>query len=182
VHRRHPVRAHRVAAGVEESEVVTKLVDKPISTARLKSSEQLGPEHVRTFLLYLLNERKLAWGTIQGARPALKFLYMRTLKPTWIDQEIIKHKVRRKLHTIRCREEVCALLDAPMNTKQCTADSVRQRTASFQEALDLKVTDIDSKRMIIYIRKGKGKFPCPVMLSPKMLECGSALATDRTKA
>jgi integrase/recombinase XerD len=75
------------------------------------------PEHVRTFLLYLLNERKLAWGTIQGARSALKFLYMRTLKPTWFDQEIIKHKVRRKLHTIRSREEVCALLDAPMNTK-----------------------------------------------------------------
>ena len=85
--------------------------------AHLKSSEQLGPEHVCTFLLYLLNERKLAWGTIQGPRSALKFLYMRTLKPTWFDQEIIKHKVRRKLHTIRSREEVCALLDAPMNTK-----------------------------------------------------------------
>jgi hypothetical protein len=34
--------------------------------------DQLGPEHVRTWLLYLLNERKLAWGTIQGARSALK--------------------------------------------------------------------------------------------------------------
>ena len=33
-----------------------------------KSPDQLGPEHVRTFLLFLLNERKLAWGTIQGAR------------------------------------------------------------------------------------------------------------------
>ena len=35
-----------------------------------KSPDQLGPEQVRTFLLYLLNERKLAWGTIQGARVA----------------------------------------------------------------------------------------------------------------
>jgi hypothetical protein len=33
-----------------------------------KSPDQLGPERVRTFLLYLLNARKLAWGTIQGAR------------------------------------------------------------------------------------------------------------------
>jgi hypothetical protein len=33
----------------------------------VKPSDQLGPEHIRTFLLYLLNERKLAWGTIQGA-------------------------------------------------------------------------------------------------------------------
>lgn len=39
-----------------------------------ESPDQLGPEHVRTFLLHLLNERKLASGTIQGARSALKFL------------------------------------------------------------------------------------------------------------
>jgi len=39
-----------------------------------KSPDQLGAEQVCTFLLYLLNERILAWGTIQGARPALKFL------------------------------------------------------------------------------------------------------------
>jgi hypothetical protein len=45
------------------------------------------------FLLHLLNERKLAWGTIQGARSALKFFYTRTLKQAWFDQEIIKPKV-----------------------------------------------------------------------------------------
>jgi integrase/recombinase XerD len=80
-----------------------------------ESPDQLGPEHGRTFLLYLLNERKLAWGTIQGARSALKFLYLRTLKQTWFDQEIIKPKVRRKLPTVWSREEVCALLDATTN-------------------------------------------------------------------
>jgi integrase/recombinase XerD len=64
-----------------------------------KSPDQLGPEHIRTWLLYLLNERKLAWGTLQCARSALKFLYMRTLKQTWFDQEIIKPKVRRKLRS-----------------------------------------------------------------------------------
>jgi integrase/recombinase XerD len=50
-----------------------------------KSPDQLGPEHIRTQLLYLLNERKLAWGTHQCVRSALKFLYMRTLKQTWFD-------------------------------------------------------------------------------------------------
>jgi integrase/recombinase XerD len=136
-----------------------------------KSPDQLGPEHVRTFLLYLLNERKLAWGTIQGARSALKFLYLRTLKQTWFDQEIIKPKVRRKLPTVWSREEVCALLDAPMNIKHRALLTLYYSAGlRCQEALDLKVTDIDSKRMIINIREGKGKFPRQVMLSPRLLE------------
>ena len=96
-----------------------------------KSPDQLGPEHVRTFLLYLLNERKLAWGTIQGARSALKFLYTRTLKQTWFDQEVIKPKVRRKLPMVWSREEVCALLDADdEHQAPCTAGPVLQRRAA----------------------------------------------------
>jgi integrase/recombinase XerD len=135
-----------------------------------RSPDQLGPEHVRTFLLYLLNERKLSWGTIQGARSALKFLYARTLKQTWFDQEIIKPKVR-KLPTVWSREEVCALLDATTNTKHRALLALYYSAGlRCQEALDLKVTDIDSKRMIINIREGKGKFPRQVMLSPKLLE------------
>jgi site-specific recombinase XerD len=136
-----------------------------------KSPEQMGSEHVRTFLLYLLNERKLAWGTIQGARSALKFLYTRTLKQTWFDQEVIKPKVRRKLPTVWSREEVCALLDAVTNTKHRALLALYYGAGlRCQEALDLKITDIDSKRMIINIREGKGKFPRQVMLSPKLLE------------
>jgi len=136
-----------------------------------KSPDQLGPEHVRTFLLYLLNDRKLTWGTIQGARSALKFFYTRTLKQTWFDQEIIKPKVRRKLPTVWSREEVCALLDATTNTKHRALLALYYSAGlRCQEALDLKVTDIDSKRMIISIREGKGKFPRQVMLSPKLLE------------
>src|SRR5664280_3219047 len=84
-------------------------------------------------------------------------LYTRTLKQTWLDQEIIKPKVRRKLPTVWSREEVCALLDATANTKHRTLLALYYSTGlRCQEALDLKVTDIDSKRMIINIREGKG--------------------------
>jgi integrase/recombinase XerD len=148
----------------------TRIVAEFVSYFR-KSPDQLGPEHIRAWLLYLLDERKLAWGTLQCARSALKFLYTRTLKQTWFDQEIIKPKVRRKLPTVWSREEVCTLLDATTNTKHRALLAVYYSAGlRCQEALDLKVNDIDSKRMVIHVREGKGKFPRQVMLSPKLLE------------
>lgn len=101
-----------------------------------KSPDQLGPEHVRTFLLHLLNERKLAWGTIQGARSALKFLYVRTLKQTWFDQEVIKPKVRRKLPTVWSREEVCALLDAEIGVPGEFCTSGNHQRSWYERSLE----------------------------------------------
>ncbi len=71
----------------------TRIVAESPASYFCKSPEQLGPEHIRAWLLYLLEERKLAWGTLQwrSAR-RWKFLYTRTLKQTWFDQEIIKPK------------------------------------------------------------------------------------------
>jgi site-specific recombinase XerD len=116
-----------------------------------KSPDQLGPEDIRTWLLYLLNERKLAWGTLQCARSALKFLYTRTLKQTWFDQEIIKPKVRRKLPTVWSQEEVCALLDATTNTKHRALLAVYYSAGlRCQEALELKVTDI-IRRFLLHV-------------------------------
>ena len=110
-----------------------------------KSPDQLGPEHVRTYLLYLLNEQELSWQTLQGRRSALKFLYVRTLKQTWFDTEVAKPKVRRKLPVVWSREEVRALLDITVNTKHRALLALYYGAGlRCQEALNLKVTDIDS--------------------------------------
>lgn len=136
-----------------------------------QSPDKLGPEHVRIYQLYLLNERKLAWHSIQVQVSALRFLYVRTLKQRWFDTEVTKPKIRRKLPVVWSREEVAALLDITENLKhRALLGLLYGAGLRIQEALDLKVTDIDSKRMIINIREGKGGHPGQVMLSPKLLE------------
>ena len=72
---------------------------------------------------------------------------------------------------------MCALLDAEMNTKHRALLALYYSAGlRCQEALDLKVTDIDSKQMVNHIREGKGKFPRQVMLSPKLLTSLFALS------
>jgi len=136
-----------------------------------KSPDQLGSEHIRQYQLYLLNEKKLAWTTFQVRRSALKFFYTRTLKQHWFEHEIAKPKVRRKLPTVLSREEMRVLFDATVNLKHrallATMYDTGLRCAEVQQ---LKVSDIDSPRMLVHVREGKGKFPRQVKLSPQLLE------------
>jgi len=133
--------------------------------------DRLGPEHVRSYQLYLIQQRKLCWQTVQSRLSALRFFYTRTLKQPWFDSEVTKPKLRRKLPLVWSREEVRTLLDHTTNLKhRALFATLYGAGLRCQEALDLKVTDIDSKRMLIHVCDGKGGFPRQVMLSPRLLE------------
>lgn len=136
-----------------------------------KSPDKLGPEEIRRYQLYLLNVRKLAWSTLVQRTGALKFFFTRTLKQPWFAQEVAKPKVRRPLPTVLSREEVTALLDATLNLKHRALLATLYATGlRCEEAQQLKVSDIDSQRMLVLVREGKGRLPRQVMLSPKLLE------------
>jgi site-specific recombinase XerD len=135
-----------------------------------KPPDQLGPEHVREYQLHLVHEKKLSWSTLQVRVAALKFFYTQTLKQDWFVQQVARPKVRRKLPTVLSREEVTALLDATPNLKHRTLLATLYATGlRCAEVLQLKITDIDSQRMLILVREGKGQRSRQIMLSPKLL-------------
>jgi site-specific recombinase XerD len=119
-----------------------------------QSPDALGPEEIRAYQLYLTNERKLATGSILIAVAALRFLYKVTLHKDWtVDDVIPAPKKPQTLPVVLSPEEVLQFLGCVQGLKHrtllttCYAAGLR-----ISEAVRLKVTDIDSKRMVIRIR------------------------------
>jgi site-specific recombinase XerD len=137
-----------------------------------KSPEQLGAEEVRRFQLYLLNEKRLAPGTVEMRISALRFLYKKTLKRRDLAfEDLVFPKTPRKLPVVLSPEEVIRLIEAAPNLMHRTILLVLYGTGIRRtEASLLKVSDIDSERMVIHIRQGKGSRDRDVPLTPKLLE------------
>jgi site-specific recombinase XerD len=137
-----------------------------------KSPEQLGPEDIRTYQVYLTNEKKLAPGSVLIAVAALRFLYKVSLKKDWTFEDVIPApKKPQKLPVVLSPEEVLQFLSCVGNTKHrailttCYAAGLR-----ISEAIRLKPTDIDSQRMVIRVDQGKGQKDRYVMPSARLLE------------
>jgi site-specific recombinase XerD len=137
-----------------------------------KSPVALGPEQIRAYHLYLINERKLATSSILVTISALRFLYRVTLKKNWsFDDIIAAPKKPQTLPVVLSPEEVIRFLDCVQSRKHrailttCYAAGLR-----ISEAIALTPPAIDSKRMVLRIEQGKGNKDRYVMLSPKLLE------------
>ncbi len=133
--------------------------------------DQMGPEQIRAYQVYLINERKLNARTVGHHTAALRFFYCKTLKRAYPIEEVPYPKAPRRLPTILTQEEAVRLIDAASNlfhrAMLMTVYSTGMRRA---EMCQLKVADIDSDRMLIHIRQGKGRRDRDVPLSPKLLE------------
>ena len=134
--------------------------------------EQLGPEDIRAYQVYLTNEKKLAPGSVLIAVAALRFLYKVSLKKDWSFEDVIPApKKPQKLPVVLSPEEVLQFLGCFASIKHrailttCYAAGLR-----ISEAVCLKPTDIDSQRMVIRVDQGKGQKDRYVMLSPKLLQ------------
>ena len=76
------------------------------------SPERLGPEHVRSYLLLLVQERQVSWNIHKQARIALQFLYRVTLGREWIVEKVACPKTPKTLPVVLSRDEMARFLDA----------------------------------------------------------------------
>lgn len=136
-----------------------------------RSPEQLEPEHVRTFLVHLADERALKASTICVAMAALRFLYQVTLQRAWSFDDLPLPKAPSKLPVILSPAEVQQFLKSIPNVKHRTLlTTVYAAGLRISEATHLHVSDVDSQRMVLRIEQGKGLKDRYVMLSPRLLE------------
>ena len=131
----------------------------------------LGPKHIREYQSELFKKRKLAASTVTVYLAALRFFYGKTLKKSWGAVETPYPKRAEHVPSILSPQEVARLIDAADSSFHRTllmtlyATGVRRA-----ELTHLKISDVDSQRMVIHVRGGKGRKDRDVMLSAKLLK------------
>jgi len=133
--------------------------------------DRLGPRHVREYQAELFLKRKLSPGSVAVRLAALRFFYSKTLKKSWSFTDTPYPKKNHRLPAILSQEEVARLIQAARTpfhrTLLMTLYATGLRCA---ELTRLKISDIDSQRMVIHVQGGKGRKDRDVMLSAKLLE------------
>jgi site-specific recombinase XerD len=133
--------------------------------------DQLGPEDIRQYQAMLFTKLKFSPNTVILRLAALRFFYIHVLKRGWSIAETPYPKKVRHLPGVLRQEEVARLIDAADTPFHRVLLMIMYATGARRaEVAHLKVSDIDSQRMVVHIREGKGGKDRDVMLSPKLLE------------
>ena len=123
-----------------------------------RAPDRLGPKHIREYQSELFTKRKFAASTVTIYLAALRFFYTKTLKRTWSTAETPYPKKVFPLPTILSQEEVAQLIDSALTPYHRTLLMTLYATGVRRAELTrLKVTDVDSKRMVIHVQGGKGR-------------------------
>ena len=136
-----------------------------------RAPDRLRPEHIREYQAHLFSKKKLAPNTVTQRLAALRFFFVQTLKRPWSAAETPYPKKVLHLPTVLSQEEVTRLIDSAVNPfHRILLMTLYATGARRAELARLKISDIDSQRMVVHIRGGKGRKDRDVMLSPKLLE------------
>ena len=122
-----------------------------------KSPEAMGDHEIKQYLHFLIKDKGVSQSTINQRYSALKFLYETTLKRDWNGLRILRVKMRKRLPVVLSQQEIQSIFSTTRNIKhKAILMTIYSSGLRLSEAAHLKVSDIDSKRMTISIRQGKG--------------------------
>ncbi|MFZ2997919.1 tyrosine-type recombinase/integrase [Sphingobium sp.] len=135
-----------------------------------RSPDRLGLEDVRAFQVYLVSQG-ISWPSLNQTVCALRFFYGVTLNRGEIPERIAYARTPRKLPAILSPDEVVRFLEAVPSLKSRAALTTAYAAGlRVSEAVSLKIGDIDSDRMLLQVRHGKGAKDRTVMLSAQLLD------------
>lgn len=136
-----------------------------------RSPAELGPEHIREYQTYLVNTKRVSWSVFNCAVCSLRFIYKVTLGKPWMIEHIPFPKQEKKLPVVMSADELARFFPAVANLK-CRTVLMTMYGSGVRvgEAVALQVDDIDSSRMLIRVRQGKGRRDRYTILSPALLE------------
>lgn len=137
-----------------------------------KSPDLITEEELRKYLLYYTQELNVSESLFTQAICGIKFFYTKTLDRNWKTLKIVKPRKQKRLPVILSKEEIKKMLDANVlsNLKhRCILTVVYSAGLRVGEVCRLKISDIDSKSMVIKITQGKGNKDRYTVLSHRAL-------------
>jgi site-specific recombinase XerD len=136
-----------------------------------KRPDRLTQDNIREYQVYLLQERKLQAGTVGLHIAALRFFFVKTLRRPYLQLDLPSPKRPKRLPTVLSPDEIARLIESANNLLDYAMLMTLYATGARRAELSrLKVEDIDSQRMIVHIRQGKGNRDRDVPLTPKLLK------------
>ena len=134
------------------------------------SPDLIDKDRIREYLLYLMEERELAWSTCNVVVSGLRFFYTQTLGIDSMHLGIPPMKTQKKLPEILSFEEIERLLKCAAELKhRALLMTTYAAGLRVSEVVSLRISDIDSKRMTIRVRQGKGNKDRYSILSTRLL-------------
>jgi len=136
-----------------------------------KPPDRLGPKHIREYQAHLFTDRQLGAIAVGQQLSALRFFFLHTLRRPWMAEHLAVPRRPFRLPEVLSREQVERLIHGASSPLHRIWLLILYATGLRREELvRLKVGDIDSGRMVIHVRQGKGRKDRDVMLSPRLLQ------------
>lgn len=159
---------HGLAARTQQSYVAAV---KALAKYWRRSPDLLNEEEIRQFFLYLVNEKKAARGTVKIHLCGIRFFYEKTLQRSWTLFDLVCPAKRRKLPVVLSFGEVQTILgfvSSPIVKMALTL--IYSCGLRVSEAVRMRPQDVDSERMLVWVRNGKGGKDRSIPLPQRTLE------------